>query len=159
MHLYSGLHSFFKVHLTSVGCYSGCFHLDESTSNLLQAKQLSAPIHNTCCIPISITLYPLLVESFSLPFLLCLAKFSCPFLVCEADFLISLSLCPALPGPLLSPSLGWLGQFLSRTLVFLSPNGCVQNSSEANLSQKARPLSNPAFIMEYLGGDNIQRRM
>ena len=96
MHLYSGLHSFLKVRVTSTDCYSGFFFTWMSQllnfRCLLQAKALSAPIHNACCIPISVTLFLLLVESFSLPFLLYLVKFSRPFLVCKADFSLSLSL-------------------------------------------------------------------
>ena len=96
MHLYSGLHSFLKVRVTSTDCYSGFFFTWMSQllnfRCLLQAKALSTPIHNACCIPISVTLYLLLVESFSLPFVLYLVKFSRPFLVCKVDFFLSLSL-------------------------------------------------------------------
>ena len=127
MHLYSGLHSFLKVRVTSTDCYCGFFFTWMSQllnfRCLLQAKALSAPIHNACCIPISVTLYLLLVESFSLPFVLYLVKFSRPFLVCKVDFFLSLSLSlsPALPGALLSPSLCRLGEFLSLALFFCLP--------------------------------------
>ena len=94
MHLYLGLKSLLKVHVTSQVAILNAFTWMTQLSNfrcLLQAKDPSAPIHNACCIPILLTLYPLSVESFSLPFLHCLANFSRPFLVCEANF--SLSLC------------------------------------------------------------------
>ena len=123
MHLYSGLHSFLKVRVTSTDCYSGFFFTWMSQllnfRCLLQAKALSAPIHNACCIPISVTLYLLLVESVLLPFLLYLVKFSRPFLVCKVDFFLSLF--PALPGALLLPSLCRLGEFLSLALFFCLP--------------------------------------
>ena len=160
MHLYSGLHSFLKVRVTSTDCYSGFFFTWMSQllnfRCLLQAKALSAPIHNACCIPISVTLYLLLVESFSLPFLLYLMKFSRPFLVCKADFSLSLSLslsCSAWRTSLAQSLSAWRISFSCS--VFLSPKGCVQNRSEANLSQKAQPLSCPALIVECLGGENI----
>ena len=41
------------------------------------------------------THFKILVESFSLQFLLCLAKFSCPFLLCETNYFLSLLLCLA----------------------------------------------------------------
>ena len=50
MQLYSGLQSLLKVHVTSTGCYSECFNLDESTSKLLllAASQRSLRSHSQC---------------------------------------------------------------------------------------------------------------
>ena len=106
MHPYLGLHSFLELHLMSPGCYPECFTWMSQFPNFrfkMKAKDPSAHIHNACCIPILFTLYPLLVESFLLTFLLRLAKFSRPlfvsrqtafsFLLCLAHFF-----CPVLVG-------------------------------------------------------------
>ena len=134
MHLYLGLQSLLEVHVTSTGCNSECFHLDESTSKfqLLGASQRSLRSHSQ---RLQHTYFghsvPLLEESFTLPFLLFIPGLRGELLS------FSLSLSPALFGALLLLNLGRLCKFLLIALLFLSPNGCVQNKSEANLSHKA----------------------
>ena len=150
MHLYLGLHSFLEVHVNSTGCCSGFFTWMNQLPNfrcMLQAKDLYAPIHNACCIPISVTLFPLLVESFSLPFLLCLAKFSCPFLVCKANYFLSLSL-SAWHTSLAQSWLAW--QICFSHSYFSVSNSFVQHRSQANLSQKAQPMLSPALIVKCM---------
>ena len=133
MHLYLGLQSLLKVHATSMGCYSECFPLDESTSKfpLLAASQKTLLSHSQ---RLQHTYF-----GHSVHFWKRVSHFHscCLFLVCEGNFFLSLSLSPALFGALLLLNLGRLCKFLLIALLFLSPNGCVQNKSEANLSHKA----------------------
>ena len=156
MQLYLGFQTLLKVHVTSTGCYSGFFHLDESTSRfqLLAASQRSLRSHSQRLLH---TYFNHSVPTFGRDFLSsipALPREVLPPIPGLRGELLSLS--PVLPGALVLPSLGWLGKFLSLTLVFLSPNGCVKIISEANLSQKAQPLLSPALIVECLGGENIE---
>ena len=160
MHLYSGLHSFLKVHLTSIACYSGFFHLDDSTSKflLLAASQRSLHSHSQRLLH---TYFSHSVPTFAREFLASILALPCevlppiPGLLAE---LLSFSLSLLLPGALLSPSLGWLGKFLSLTFVFLSLNGCVQNRSEANLSQSTTYVTS-CINCRMLGRQEYWRRM
>ena len=98
MHLYLGLKSLLKVHVTSTGCYSECFHLDDSTFKLplLAASQRSLCSHSQCLLH---TYFSHSVPTFG------------------REFLASI---PALPCKLLSPIPGLRGKHLSLSLS-LSP--------------------------------------
>ena len=129
MHLYLGLKSLLKVHVTSTGCYSECFHLDDSTFKLplLAASQRSLCSHSQCLLH---TYFSHSVPTFGREFLASIPALPCKLLSPIPglrDKLLSLSLSCSeyIYGALLSPSLGRLGEFLSLALVFLSPNGCV----------------------------------
>ena len=91
MHLYLGLKSLLKVHVTSTGCYSECFHLDDSTFKLplLAASQRSLCSHSQCLLH---TYFSHSVPTFG------------------REFLASI---PALPCKLLSPIPGLRGKLLS----------------------------------------------
>ena len=93
MHLYLGLKSLLKVHVTSTGCYSECFHLDDSTFKLplLAASQRSLCSHSQCLLH---TYFSHSVPTFGREFLA-----SIPALPCKR-----LSPIPGLRGKLLSLS-------------------------------------------------------
>ena len=133
MHLYLGLKSLLKVHVTSTGCYSECFHLDDSTFKLplLAASQRSLCSHSQCLLH---TYFSHSVPTFGREFLASIPALPCKLLspipglrgkLLSLSVSLSLLLCIYIDGALLSPSLGWLSEFLSLALVFLSPNGCV----------------------------------
>ena len=104
MHLYLGLKSLLKVHVTSTGCYSECFHLDDSTFKLplLAASQRSLCSHSQCLLH---TYFSHSVPTFG------------------REFLASI---PALPCKLLSPISGLRGKPLSLSLsLSLSCSSCI----------------------------------
>ena len=131
MHLYSGLHSFLNVHMKSTGCYSGFFHLDESTSKFLLLAASHSCFHS-CSAPRSSLTHSCSARqtSLSLSLLLCLVHFSCPVLVGLANFFLSL-------------------------LFFCLPT-VVYKIDQRQTYHKPQPLLSPAFIVECLGGENIE---
>ena len=119
IHLYSGLQSLLEVHVTSKGCYSEIFHLDESTSKLLLFAASQTSLHfnsqcllhtflwslcthfwkrvshfNSCSASWTSLAYSWSTRqtsfSLSLSLVLCLAHFSRPVLAGLANFFLSL---------------------------------------------------------------------